>query len=184
MQDFWDFVRGSIIGGRTQLITPFGIRRLTYADYTASGRGVAFIEDYMGRLMETYGNTHTEDDATGTITSEGLHWAELSIKRMVNAGPHHRIISAGAGTTAAVHQLQQILGIYVPPAGKDFFTSLLRERFAADELRASPDGSRRSGPWSSWDHSSIIRTRSRGGSALRRSWKSISPERVSSISMT
>lgn len=135
MQDFWDFVRGSIIGGRTQLITPFGIRRLTYADYTASGRGVAFIEDYVGRLMETYGNTHTEDDATGTITSEGLHWAELSIKRMVNAGPHHRIISAGAGTTAAVHQLQQILGIYVPPAGKDFFTSLLRERFAADELQ-------------------------------------------------
>ncbi len=120
MQDLWDLVRGSIIGGRRQLATPFGVRRLTYADYTASGRGVTFIEDYLSRLMETYGNTHTEDDATGIITSECLHQAELAIKRLVNAGPRHRLISAGAGTTAAVHQLQQILGIYVPPGGEGF----------------------------------------------------------------
>ncbi len=136
MQDLWDLVRGSIIGGRRQLATPFGVRRLTYADYTASGRGVTFIEDYLSRLMETYGNTHTEDDATGIITSECLHQAELAIKRLVNAGPRHRLISAGAGTTAAVHQLQQILGIYVPPAGKDFFRSLLRERFSPEEMES------------------------------------------------
>ena len=136
MQDLWDLVRRSIIGRRRQILTPFGLRRLTYADYTASGRGVTFIEEYLTTLMETYGNTHTEDDATGIITSECLHQAELSIKRLVNAGPHHRIISAGAGTTAAVHQLQQILGIYVPPAGKDLFRGILRERFAPQEVES------------------------------------------------
>jgi len=134
MQDLWDLARGSIIGKDTLISTPFGRRRLTYADHTASGRAVTLIEAYMKRLMETYGNTHTEDDATGTITSELLHQAETSIKRAVNAGPGHRIISVGAGTTAAVHQLQQILGIYVPPAGKDFFRSILAERFSAPEL--------------------------------------------------
>jgi selenocysteine lyase/cysteine desulfurase len=134
MQDLWDLTRSSIIGNGRLIRTPFGPRRLTYADHTASGRAVALIEEHMGRLMETYGNTHTEDDATGTITSELLHQAETSIKRAVNAGPGHRIISVGAGTTAAVHQLQQILGIYVPPAGKDLFSALLAERFSASEL--------------------------------------------------
>ncbi|HVO38658.1 MAG TPA: hypothetical protein VMV03_06490, partial [Spirochaetia bacterium] len=59
-EDFWDRVRRSVIGRSASLSTPFGTRRLTYADYTASGRGVSFIEDYLRRLMETYGNTHTE----------------------------------------------------------------------------------------------------------------------------
>jgi selenocysteine lyase/cysteine desulfurase len=134
--DLWDRVRRSVIGRSVSLVTPFGSRRLTYADYTASGRGVALIEDYMRSMLELYGNTHTEDDALGTITSERLREAEALIKRMVNAGPDHKIISVGAGATAAVHQLQQILGIYVPPAGKDLFEKLLRENLSASVFDA------------------------------------------------
>ena len=134
MQDLWELTRSSIIGHDTLIRTPFGERRLTYADHTASGRAVTLIEEHVARLLETYGNTHTEDDATGTITSELLHQAETAIKAAVNAGPRHRIISVGAGTTAAVHQLQQILGIYVPPAGKDLFRTILAERFPPPEL--------------------------------------------------
>lgn len=133
-EDFWDRVRRSIIGRNASLSTPFGQRRLTYADYTASGRSVSFIEDYLRKVMETYGNTHTEDDATGTLTSEYLRQAETAIKTLVNAGPHHKIISAGAGTTAAVHQLQQILGVYVPPAGKEMFRQILASRFPGASL--------------------------------------------------
>ncbi|MGA2762312.1 MAG: aminotransferase class V-fold PLP-dependent enzyme [Spirochaetia bacterium] len=133
MQDLWDLTRRSVIGGEKRLATPFGQRRLTYADHTASGRGVTFIEDSVLEVLETYGNTHTEDDATGTITSEQLRLAEQTIKGLVNAGPRHRIITVGSGTTGAVHQLQQILGIYVPPAGKDLFRTLLRQRFSAGE---------------------------------------------------
>ena len=119
--DLWDRVRGSIIGGNAFLDTPFGRRRLTYADHTASGRAVTIIEDQLRAALELYGNTHTEDDATGTITSGRLREAEALIKRLVDAGPEHKIVTVGAGTTAAVHQLQQILGIYLPPAGRDFF---------------------------------------------------------------
>ena len=124
--DLWDRVRASVIGRNASLLTPFGRRRLTYADHTASGRAVSFIEDYMRDILAEYGNTHTEDDATGTLTSERLRDAEASIKRLVHAGPAHKIICVGAGTTAAVHQLQQILGIYIPPAGKDMFDKLLK----------------------------------------------------------
>ena len=131
--DFWDRVRRDIIGGSAVLVGPFGRRRLTYADHTASGRAVGFIEDYMREVLAVYGNTHTEDDATGTITSSRLREAEAAIKRLVNAGPEHKIISVGAGTTAAVHQLQQILGIYVPPAGKDLFAGLLKAHLSPPE---------------------------------------------------
>jgi selenocysteine lyase/cysteine desulfurase len=131
--DFWDAVRADIIGGSAVLQTPFGRRRLTYADHTASGRAVGIIEDYMRDVLALYGNTHTEDDATGTISSSRLREAEATIKRLVNAGPEHKIISVGAGTTAAVHQLQQILGIYVPPAGKDLFKGLLKAHLSASE---------------------------------------------------
>src|SRR5208283_5092101 len=131
--DLWDRVRGSIIGGNAFLDTPFGRRHLTYADHTASGRAVTFIEDQLRSALELYGNTHTEDDATGSITSEWLRGAEALIKKLVNAGPRHKLVTVGAGTTAAVHQLQQILGIAVPPAGRDFFQKLLSDQLPKPE---------------------------------------------------
>ncbi len=138
-QDLWDRIRSELIGSTVQVKTPFGLRRLTYADHTASGRGVASIEAYLGQVLQLYGNTHTEDDATGMVTSERLRQAETTIKRLVNAGPEHRIIAVGAGTTGAVHRLQQILGVYVPPAGRAMFEGLLQERLGGsgyEELSA------------------------------------------------
>ena len=74
--DAWDVVRGSIIGGNAFLDTPFGRRRLSVSDHTASGRAVTLIEDQLRSALELYGNTHTEDDATGSTTSERLRDAE------------------------------------------------------------------------------------------------------------
>jgi selenocysteine lyase/cysteine desulfurase len=144
--DPWSRVRESIIGGDTFIETPFGRRRLTYADHTASGRAVTIIEDEMRQVLELYGNTHTEDDATGSITSERLKDAEALIKKLVRAGPEDKLITVGAGTTAAVHQLQQILGIYLPPAGRDFFVSLLRSHFTPSEFNALMERLRKSRP--------------------------------------
>ena len=51
------------------------------------------------------------------------------------------------GTTAAVHQLQQILGIYVPPAGKDFFQKLLKAALSPAGVRGPlPRDSREARP--------------------------------------
>ena len=117
--ELWDFTRRSIVGWNAFIDTPFGRRRLTYADFTASGRAVGFLEDYVRDLLELYGNTHTEDDATGITTSQRLLQAEDSIKRCLNAGYDYKLFATGAGTTGAVHLLQQILGVYIPPAAKD-----------------------------------------------------------------
>ena len=115
----WEDVRAQIIGRDTPVETPYGPRLLEYADFTASGRGFRPIERYMQRLLEQYANTHTEDDTTGRITSLRLAAAEELIKRRLNADEHYKIIAVGAGATGAVTRLQQILGIFLPPATRD-----------------------------------------------------------------
>ncbi len=125
--DFWDYVRSQMIGSHTRIATPFGDREMTYADFTASGRGVRFVERYMERLLDLYGNTHTEDDATGRVSTERLHAAEQTIKRILGATDAYKLIEVGSGTTGAVHRLQQILGIYLPPAAKATFAEQLAE---------------------------------------------------------
>ncbi len=133
-KDFWEQVRSCVLGRNVSIKTPFGYRKLTYADYTASGRGVSFIEDYIKRVMALYGNTHTEDDATGSVTSTRLRQAECTIKRLLNAGDRYKIIEVGAGTTRAVHRLQEILGVYIPPAGREVFHDLFKRYFKQEEL--------------------------------------------------
>jgi hypothetical protein len=54
-KDFWEQVRSCVLGRNVSIKTPFGYRKLTYADYTASGRGVSFIEDYIKRVEHPYG---------------------------------------------------------------------------------------------------------------------------------
>jgi selenocysteine lyase/cysteine desulfurase len=134
--DFWDEVRASIVGATTEITTPFGPRRMMYADYTASGRAVGFIERYLQRLLALYGNTHTEDDTTGIATTARLVAAEQTIKRLVHADEKYKLVMVGSGSTGAVHRLQQILGLYLPPAGKEMFREQLSDYFSRAEYDA------------------------------------------------
>ncbi|MFB3044313.1 MAG: aminotransferase, partial [Acidimicrobiia bacterium] len=68
--DLVEKIHDSIIGKDTAVETPFGLRRVTYADYTASGRSLSFIEDYIRtQVLPMYANTHTETSGTGLQTT-------------------------------------------------------------------------------------------------------------------
>ena len=47
MSDLLALIRNSVVGADDAVDGPFGPRRVTYADYTASGRALGFVEDYI-----------------------------------------------------------------------------------------------------------------------------------------
>jgi selenocysteine lyase/cysteine desulfurase len=102
---------------------PFGLRHMFYADYTASGRALGFIEDRMREIERSYANTHTEDDYSGRTMTRLYHAALDRIRELVHAGPGGKVFPIGSGSTGALKKLQEILGVYIPP--------LTRERILA-----------------------------------------------------
>ena len=118
-------VRHALIGRDFTFQTPYGMRLLTYADYTASGRSLSFIEKYLIKIQREYANTHTEDNVTGRHMTNLLHQAEKIIKKAFNAESNCQIIAIGTGATGAITKFQEILGIRLPPATKKLFQQIM-----------------------------------------------------------
>lgn len=107
-------LRANLIGNNAVIHTPFGERRITYADYVASGRLLKCIEDKMRLMaMPLYANTHTEDSATGAHSTHLNHQATEYIKSQLGANQSCKLLFCGSGSTASVRRIQDILGISV-----------------------------------------------------------------------
>uniref|UniRef100_A0A0E0BPY8 Aminotransferase class V domain-containing protein n=1 Tax=Oryza glumipatula TaxID=40148 RepID=A0A0E0BPY8_9ORYZ len=103
-----EWLRSQLIGKDAEFDTPFGRRLLTYADHTASGRSLRYIEDYLlNEVLPFYGNTHTEDSHVGSKTTRLVHKAARYVKRCMGGGAGDALLFCGAGTTAAIRRLQE-----------------------------------------------------------------------------
>ena len=129
----FDYLRRELIGADAPIQTPFGERLMMYADYTASGRCLCFVENYLRQLQRIYANSHTEDDISGRSMTQLLKEAETSIKRSVNAGESGRIICVGSGATGAIDKLQQIIGVSLPPVTRQHLGTLLGNALGKDK---------------------------------------------------
>jgi selenocysteine lyase/cysteine desulfurase len=108
-------IRKNIIGYEAEFETPFGVKKLLYADWTASGRLYKPIEDKLAQDFGPFtGNTHTETNVTGTAMTLSYLKAKEIIKRHVNAGEEDAIIATGSGMTGAMLKLQRMLGFKIP----------------------------------------------------------------------
>lgn len=105
-----DFIRQNEVGRRAAVETPYGRRFLTYADLTATGRYLHFVEAWVKRVRPFYANSHTTISSTGRVMTELREEARRVIRRALKAGPHHEVIFVGSGATAAVNKLVGLLG--------------------------------------------------------------------------
>lgn len=138
-------LRDETIGADSWFQTPYGQKMLTYADYTASGRALSFVDQHIQKHAVLYANTHTEDDITGRQMSAMMHDAEKVIKSCVNANEDNCIINIGTGATGAIYRLQQILGIALPAASFNHLRKIMQgmmddDGFKGFEEKLSAEG--------------------------------------------
>lgn len=105
-------LRQGLIGRDLVIDTPFGARRLLYADYVASGRALAQVEDFIrNEVLPVYANSHTEASHCGRAMTRLREAARQTICRLVNGGGDCHAIFAGSGATAGVNRIVSLLRI-------------------------------------------------------------------------
>jgi selenocysteine lyase/cysteine desulfurase len=110
---FSDF-RKQIVGIDQEFDTPYGRKKILYADWIASGRMYKPIEDLMmNEIYPFVGNTHTETTVTGCTMTLAYHRAKEIIKEHVNAKDSDILISTNSGMTGVINKFQRILGLKI-----------------------------------------------------------------------
>jgi len=109
-----ELLRREEVGKNAAILTPFGQRLVFYADLTATGRFVHFVEAWLSQVRPYYANTHTAVSSTGRVMTRLREQSRDVIRRAVNAGSDDVVVFVGSGATAAVNKLVGLLGITIP----------------------------------------------------------------------
>ena len=120
LENYFSKYRGNIIGSNQTFNTPYGEKKMVYADWIASGRLYKPIEDVLREnIFPFVANTHTETSTTGATMSYALEKALECIKEHVGADQNDVVISSGSGMTSLVCKFQRILGLKIHENFKD-----------------------------------------------------------------
>ncbi len=105
-------LRRGLIGENAVIDGPCGPKPLIYADYVASGRALAQVEDAVrDEILPFYSNSHTEASACGAFMTRLREEARAVIAGLTGAGAECSVIFAGAGATAGLNRLVSLLGL-------------------------------------------------------------------------
>ena len=120
LETYFSTFRKNIVGIDQEFESPYGKKKIIYADWTASGRLYRPIEDkLLNEIGPFVANTHTETSVTGSAMTMAYHDARNIIKKHVNASKDDVLITVGTGMTGAINKFQRILGIRLNENLKD-----------------------------------------------------------------
>jgi selenocysteine lyase/cysteine desulfurase len=115
LEKYFEPFRERIIGYDATFESPYGTKRIIYADWIASGRLYETIEQKLQSQIGPYvANTHSESTLTGTLMTKAYQRSHKLIKEHVNAGPNDVILTAGHGMTAVINKLMRMLSLKRP----------------------------------------------------------------------
>ena len=114
LEKYFTPFRENIVGRNQTFTSPFGEKKIIYADWIASGRIYKGIEEKLNNEVFPFvANTHTETSTTGATMSLAFDKAAYIIKNHVGANDDDILISGGAGMTMLVNKFQRILGLKI-----------------------------------------------------------------------
>ena len=114
LERYFEVFRNNIIGIDEYFDSPYGRKKIIYADWTASGRLYKPIEEkLLNEIGPFVANTHTETSITGCAMTYAYHNARNIIKKHINASKDDVLITVGTGMTGAINKFQRILGLKV-----------------------------------------------------------------------
>ena len=118
-QKIFDDLFNDMIGNNLQFESPIKNEKgeimkkfLIYADFTASGKGLRKIEQFISKhILPTYANVHSTVGHCAEITSHYMHEAKNILRKYTNSQGYYSIIFHGQGATGGVHKLIELLSI-------------------------------------------------------------------------
>ncbi|WP_434035698.1 aminotransferase class V-fold PLP-dependent enzyme [Formosa sp. 4Alg 33] len=114
LEQYFSKFRKNVVGLDQIFVSPYGEKKIIYADWTASGRLYKPIEE---QILNTIGpfvaNTHTETSITGSVMTHAYFESRSVIKNHVNASSDDVLLTEGTGMTGAINKFQRILGIKI-----------------------------------------------------------------------
>ena len=110
--DLADYLRAGLIGENAVIEGPCGQKPLIYADYVASGRALAQVEDFIrDEVLPYYANSHTEASYCGSFSTRLREAARAEIHRIVKADKETSVVFSGSGATSGINRLVRLLQI-------------------------------------------------------------------------
>lgn len=129
LEHYFKAYRSQVIGIDQKFESPYGKKKIIYADWTASGRLYRPIEQKISEVFGPYmANTHTESNITSLMMTGMYKQSKQIIKEHVNADHHDVVILDGFGMTSVINKFQRILGIRVHEKWKSRLKLFKKER--------------------------------------------------------
>jgi selenocysteine lyase/cysteine desulfurase len=120
LEEYFQSFRSQVIGINQEFDSPYGKKKIIYADWVASGRLYRPIEQ---KISEVFGpfmaNTHTESNITSLMMTGIYKQSKKIIIEHVNGDVNDAVILDGFGMTSVINKLQRMLGLRVHEQWKD-----------------------------------------------------------------